>query len=717
MNKLVLIDGHALLHRAYHALPLLTTSKGELVNAVYGFSMILLRVLEELKPKWVVATFDRKGPTFRHAAFTAYKAHRVATPDELSNQQPRVSEILQTLNIPIFELDGYEADDLIGTIGKQASQNEKVDEVVIVTGDMDTLQLVGPKVKVYTARRGIMDTVMFDEKAVKERYNLSPTQLPDYKGLAGDASDNIPGVAGVGGVTASKLIAQYRTLENLYQNLDDLSEKQKKTLSEGEESAFLSRKLATIEKNVPIKLDLESCVLKNYSYSRAKELFQELEFKSLLSKLPDNGKVATSNRKQEQEELLAPLKEKTPLGEILAEMTKTGVLVDLKVLGKLSKEIEEKIVDLEKKIYSSIGHEFNLNSPKQLASVLYGELQLTPGKKKKTHPSTDSETLTTLLGTHPVIELILGYRELFKLKSTYIDALPPAVDPKDGRVRTQWRDDVARTGRLSSTNPNLQNIPSRGEWGQKIRSAFIAPPRCKLISADYNQIELRVMAHLSQDSELLKIFREGKDIHSETASWIFHKKPEEITKDERRVAKTVNFGVLYLMSPYGLSRALQIDPQAAAEFIERYYQRFARVKLYQEKILKEAYERGYLETITGFKRYFLELKSTNHALRSAGERMAANFPVQGSAADIIKQAMLAINYKLKTKPVPRSLSVVGNLKTKLVLQVHDELVFEVAENEVAVVSPIIKEEMENSFSLSVPLVVDLKVGKNWGEMN
>lgn len=708
MRRLVLIDGHALLHRAYHAIPVLTTSKGEQVNAVYGFTLIVLRVLDELKPEWVVGTFDRSAPTFRHTQYTGYKANRSAAPDDLHSQLPRVQEILKSLNIPIFELDGYEADDLIGTISRIAIEKNEVDEVIIVTGDMDATQLVGPKVKVYTARKGIADTVLYDEAAVKERYSLTPAQIPDYKGLAGDSSDNIPGVMGIGAVGAKKLISEYGSVEGLYKNLDKIPERMRKILSEGQESAFMSKELATIDQDAPISIDLASCRLHDYDYDNALKLLQELEFKSLIAKLPDYKNRQNNKELQEsgQSSLLVQ-EEKSPLVQILEEMKEVGVLVDCSIFEKLSKEIGEKIAEIEKNIYSEVGHEFNLNSPKQLSEVLYNELNLTPGKQKKTHPSTDNETLTMLIGAHPVIELILQYRELFKLKSTYIDSIPSCVTGEDKRVHADWRDDVARTGRLSSNNPNLQNIPVRGEWGQKIRSAFIAPTGYYLLSADYNQIELRVMAHLSQDPQLIKIFQEKKDIHTTTASWIFHKPEEQITKDERRVAKTVNFGVLYMMSAYGLSRSLQIDPKIAAEFIDSYYTRFAKVKEYQEKILKEAYEKGYLETITGFKRYFLELQSPNHILRNAGERMASNFPVQGSAADVIKQAMIDITKIIKEK----------KLKSRLIMQVHDELVFEVLEEEIKEVTPLIKERMENALPLIVPLIVDLKIGKNWGEMS
>jgi 5'-3' exonuclease len=710
VKQLILVDGHALFHRAYHAIPSLTTSKGELVNAVYGFASMLLRVIQDVGPEYIVVTFDTAAPTFRHQDYTGYKANRAAAPDGLHEQLPRVKEIVTSLNIPIFEVPGYEADDLIGTLARQATVDGVKDlEVYIVTGDRDAIQLVTDRVKVYTPGKSLSDVILYDIPKVKEKYGFSPRQLIDYKALAGDSSDNIPGVRGVGEVSATKMIQQFGSVEEIYKHLGELPERQRKLLAEDSENAYLSKKLATIDTQVPIKLDLEKCRVRDYDQDQVVKLFTDLEFKSLLPKLPKSDQVGFGLFEDGQKEKNGKAKadalpDQTPLVKVLKEMTEWGVLIDQKTLAAQSQALNTELTGIEKKIYETVGHEFNLNSPSQLAVVLYEELGLTPGKKKKTHFSTNQETLTSLIGAHPAIELLLTYRELFKLKSTYLDALPQLVG-EDGRIHTHWNAEGTRTGRLSSTNPNLQNIPVKGEWGSKIRMVFVAPKGSTLLAADYNQIELRVMAHMSQDPALVEIFKKNQDIHATTAAWIFSKKPAEVTRDERRAAKTVNFGVLYGQSAFGLAQQLKIDPKIAAKFIERYYTRFAGVKKYQEEILAFAKEKGYLDTLGGFRRYLLELQSPNYLLRQAGERMAINMPIQGTAADIIKQAMVNLDKIFKEK----------NLGTKMVLQVHDELVFEVPEIELEKVTPIIKKEMEEAMPLSVPVIVELKKGQNWGE--
>ncbi len=708
MSKLVLVDGHALFHRAFHAMPPLTTSKGELVNAVFGFTSMLLRVLDDIKPEYAVVAFDTKAPTFRHTEYTAYKAHRISAPEEMHQQLPRVKEIVDSLNIPIFVLEGYEADDIIGTLANQAGDLE----VFIVTGDRDALQLVNTHIKAYMPGKSLSDIIVYDGKKFEEKYGFKPKQLVDFKALVGDASDNIPGVAGIGEVSATKLIQEFETVEEIYKNIEKIPEKISKKLAEGAESAVLSKKLATIDTAAPIRLDLNKCILSDYDYNKVAQLFEELEFKSLLKRLPNSGKAV---KKQEihsdqaelfsSEEQINQVKDDlTDLDKVLREMEQYGVLVDKGYLEKLSKEVNNEIQTLEKEIYKSVGHEFNLNSPKQISEVLFGELGLTPVKKGKEHASTDEETLTELIGSHQVIELLLKYRELFKLKSTYIDALPPLLD-ENNRLHTHYHSDATKTGRLSSKDPNLQNIPVKGEWGIKVRDAFIAPKGSKLISADYNQIELRVMAHLSQDRALLDIFNKGEDIHTRTAAEILNKKPEEVTKDDRRVAKTVNFGIMYGISPFGLSRQLKIDRDSAKEIIDRYFEEFSGVKQWLETTLTDAYAKGYVETLSGFRRYLIELKQGNHRIRAAGERQAINAPVQGTAADIIKAAMIKLDGQLK------------KYKTKMILQVHDELVFETPEPEVEEIYPIIKSTMENTFKLDVPIVIESKIGQNWGEMN
>lgn len=699
------MDGNALLHRAFHAMPPLTTSSGELVNAVYGFTSMLLNALSTLKPDYLIAVFDAPGPTFRHQAYTQYKATRVKAPDGLYEQLPRIKEICGAMEIPIFEVPGYEADDIIATLTRQAK--ERV-EVIIATGDKDSYQLVDKNVKIFTPRKSFSDTVLVDEKGVEEKLGVKPAQIPDLKGLAGDPSDNIPGVRGIGNTGAAKLLQKYGTIEALYEHLDELPERINRLLADGAEEAMLSKSLATSDDHVPVKLDIELSRLSHYNKEKVIKLFHELEFRSLLSKLPE-ASAAYQNVPENQLPMFAETKETlhadSELQLVLRQMEESGVLLNLRVLDKLKADVDARISKLEADIYSALGHEFNLNSPKQLGEVLFDELKLPSGGKGKSGRSTAVEVLTTLKNAHPIVSLILSYRELFKLKSTYIDALPRLVG-KDGRLHTHFHDDVARSGRLSSTDPNLQNIPTRGDLGQEIRRAFVAPKGSVLLSADYNQIELRVMAHISGDPALQEVFSRGEDVHDRTAAWIFHKDPKKVTPDERRVAKTVNFGVLYGMSPYGLSQSLGIDTKTAAKFIERYYQRFSKVREWQESIKKLAYEQGFLTTLGGFKRYFLELQSSSHMQRAAGERMAINLPIQGTAADIIKKAMVTLAHELKDK----------HPKSRLILQVHDELILEVPGQELTQVAPLVCEIMQSSFDLKVPITVELKAGPNWADM-
>ncbi len=712
-KKLMLVDGHAVFHRAYHAMPPLTTSKGELVNAVFGFTSMLLRAIADIKPDYIAITFDTADPTFRHQEYTAYKAQRAVAPEELHEQLPRVKQVLEVLNIPVFELSGYEADDIIGTIVVQGSKIKDLD-IIIVTGDRDTLQLLRPKVKVYSPGKSFSDVVYYDEKIVKEKYGVDPEKLIDIKALAGDQSDNIPGVRGVGDVGATKLVQQFGSVEEIYKHLDEIPEKTRKLLEADAEAAVLSKKLGTIDTKTPIKLELKKCVLMDYDKNEAVKLFQALEFKSLLNKLPGikGVKLASDKTPEDQAGLFDKEKEQKTgtsdqLDGVLRKMEETGVLVDKSKLAKLSDEVNQKLSSIEKEIFKQVGHEFNLNSPKQLSGVLYDELHLEPERftRIKTHKSTDEATLSTLIGAHPVIELILQYRELFKLKSTYIDTLPNQIGP-DGRVHTHYHADATRTGRLSSKDPNLQNIPARGRWGEKVRSAFVVPKGHVLLSADYNQIELRVMAHMSGDRELKRIFEKGEDIHTQAAIALLGKKPKEVTKEDRRIAKIINFGIMYGISPYGLSQQLKIAPSEAKEIIDRYFARFPGVEDWIGSTLRDAYENGFVETLGGFKRYVLELRSNNQIVRKAGERIAVNSPIQGTAADIIKKAMVEISNKLEET----------SDKSKMILQVHDELVFEVPNGELRKVAKLVKEIMETSFELDVPLVVELKSGESWGQM-
>ncbi len=708
MKRLVLVDGNALLHRAYHATPPFTTSKGELVNAVYGFSSMILKALSELKPDFMAIAWDEKGPTFRHQAYTQYKATRPDSDEALDNQYKRVHEVAKAFNIPEFSLSGYEADDLIGTLALQATrpskggEKEKNLEIIILTGDRDIMQLIDKQVKVLMPRKTLADVGLYGVEEFVARYGFNPIQMIDYKALAGDVSDNIPGVAGIGDVSATKLIHRFETVEKIYdpKNLKTLPERMQKLLAEGAESAVMSKKLATLDLEAPIKLDLAACRVHDYDHDKALELFEELEFKSLINRLPGETK---------EQEIKISSKSATDLDlavtPVLEKMSKTGVLIDLKFLSKLSKGLKVQLVKIEQGIYSKVGHQFNLNSPKQLSQVLFDELKLPVVRKTKTGRSTDEATLSELSAAHPMIPLLLEYRQLFKLVSTYIDALPKSVG-EDGRVHSTFNVEGAVTGRLSSKDPNLQNIPIRGTLGGEIRKAFIAPKGKILLAADYSQIELRIMAHLADDPGLKKAFQEGLDIHSATAAKIFNVPVDQVTKEQRLVGKTMNFATLYGQGPHALSRQLGVDYQTARQYIVEYFEQFPKVKEWMQDTLEFGVKFGYVETLWGRKRYIPELQASNRMLKAAGERAAVNHPVQGTAADMIKRAMVEIEKAASP--------------CTLILQVHDELLFEctgsVNSPQAREAGKMIKEKMENALKLSLPVVVDLKIGPNWGEM-
>ncbi|MDO8576806.1 MAG: DNA polymerase I [Candidatus Daviesbacteria bacterium] len=733
MKRLVLVDGNALLHRAYHATPPFTTTKGELVNAVYGFSAMILKVISELHPEYLAIAWDEKGPTFRHQAYTQYKATRVATDEGLLSQYKRVHELAKAFNIPEFKLAGFEADDLIGTLAKQTEIETDL-ETIIVTGDRDIMQLINQKIKVFMPKKTLADVGLYGLEEFVAKYGFSPKQLIDYKGLAGDASDNIPGVAGIGDVTATKLIHQFGLIEDIYkaENLNTLPERTQKLLSEGAESAVMSKKLATLDLEAPIKLNLKECIVHDFDKEKVVKLFEELEFKSLISRLDgiargdsEEGVPARSRRSEAIEdarretELAGPrvIQDKltTDLDKavepVLKRMSETGVLVDRQFLSRFGKQLKVRLVSIEKEIYSKVGHEFNLNSPKQLSEVLFDELKLPVVRKTKTGRSTDEATLRELSSAHPVVPLFLEYRQLFKLVSTYIDALPKFVDGT-GRIHSTFNVEGAATGRLSSKDPNLQNIPVKGESGGEIRKAFMVPKGKVLLAADYSQIELRIMAHLASDPGLKKAFEQNLDVHTLTASKIFDVPIEKVTKQQRMVGKTMNFATLYGQGPHALSRQLEIPYELARQYIDEYFTEFPKVREWMEKILAFGYEKGFVETIWGRKRYIPELKVGNRMIRAAGERAAVNHPVQGTAADMIKKAMVEIDSSL------RGAKRRGNLPTscQMILQVHDELLFECDPKDVEETAQMVKEKMENALKLSVPVTVDLKIGPNWGEM-
>lgn len=860
-EKLFLLDGHSLAHRAFYALPLLQNKDGEYTNAVYGFARMLLRLIEDEKPDYMIVVFDRKEPTFRHKEYPDYKGNRKEMPEELGPQFPLIEEFLKGLNIATISKAGYEADDIIGTLAKKAEAEGM--EVRIVTGDRDSLQLVDDRINVLYTKRGISDIEKYDYKKVVEKYELEPEQLKDMKGLMGDSSDNIPGVPGIGEKTAISLLKEFSSLENLLANIDKVSgKKRKEQLTEFAEQARLSKVLGTIIVDVPLDIDFSECrtgepdndilipllerlefasIMEQYKRKEQidltdlslKELHTEKEIRSLFERIKGNGKMAfdlildnyeypvraevlgfflaldnkeiyslpfndnilelfselfadsslekyilhgkesfivlksrgislkgfvfepllctyllnpsdtlPSLEEQLRKELgliipdgvsdknkngiilsrMYELKEKLdkklseaglldlyneieiPLVEVLAELELNGIKIDQSYLESLSEKWEGELDSITREIYKCTGEEFNINSPKQLGFILFEKLGLPVIKKTKTGYSTSIEVLEELQDKHVIISLIMEYRQLAKLKSTYVDALPPLVNEKTGRLHTSFNQMVTATGRLSSTDPNLQNIPVRTEEGREIRKAFIPEGEdYLLLCADYSQVELRVLAHISGDENLIKAFRNGRDIHTETAAEIFGVSAEEVTLDMRRHAKVINFGIAYGMSSFGLARDLNISRKEAEDYIAKYFDRFPGVKEYMDEIIKKAETDGFVTTIFNRRRYIPEIKSRNIHRRNFARRTAINTPIQGSAADIMKKAMIDVYERLKRE----------KYRAKMLLQVHDELVFEVHKDDLEKTARMLKEEMENAVILKVPLLVDLSIGKNW----
>ncbi len=726
-KTLIILDANALIHRAFHALPEFRTPKGDLVNAVYGFTSILLKVFRELKPDYVAATFDVPGPTFREEVYEEYKAQRPKAPDELYAQIPRVQEVLRAFNIRIFEKEGFEADDLIGTIAKQAHRAQAYPalEVIIVSGDMDTLQLVDSGTKVYTMRKGIQDTVMYDTEAVKKRFGgLRPEQMNDYKGLRGDPSDNIPGIRGVGEKTAVQLLTDFGNMEKMYDALEKNSKKfapyskrMRDLILESKDQAFFSRELATIERDVPLEFSLEDLVWKNFDVHAAQKLFLEFGFRSLVARLPGSNEKLPNPTYEKIEQLykegvfsrdVYELEKK--LAPVLRAMEEVGIKIDKPYFFQLRNDIEKELGGLEAKIYKIAGSEFNINSPQQLSEVLFapapGGLGLSIKGLKKTPGgvvSTAAPELTKLHGKHAIIKELLQYRELQKLYSTYVGPLPESVDTK-GRVHTKFDQLGTATGRLSSSSPNLQNIPARGEWGVKIRKGFIPERGFQFIAFDYSQMELRLAAHIANDAKMKEFFDRREDIHTMTAAEVFGVRASDVTSQMRFRAKALNFGVLYGMGATGFALSANISRDEAQIFIDNYFVRFPAIRNYIEKTKELARKNGYVETIMGRKRYIPEMNSSHAGLRAQAERMAVNHPIQGSSADIIKMAMVEISDQLR----------VANCR--LLLQIHDELLFEVADGKIEETYPSIKDIMENVYKLSVPLDVDVSVGPSWGEL-
>lgn len=788
-KTLVLLDSHAIIHRGYHALPDFATSSGVPTGALYGLSSMLIGIIEKFNPDYIVACYDLPQPTYRHEAYKDYKAGRKKSDGELVEQLKSSRKIFESFNIPMYDKPGFEADDMLGTIVEQTKDIKNLN-IIIASGDMDTLQLVrGDEVQVFTLKKGIKDTVIYNEDAVVERFGFLPKYLPDYKGLRGDTSDNIIGIAGIGEKTATTLISHFNTVENLYKHLkkgDDEFKKLKisdriiELLTNGEEEANFSKMLATIRRDAPIDFKLPNTLWReSFDLKKAQAVFDEFEFRTLGSRLrgiieknnpntvslfeeepvediteeqrkkicialwvlnssltnpsyEDVLKYSKSKKYSEAEKYLLSEIEKQglsgilkdvewPLIPVIERMEKDGILLDKKYLKKLSDEYHAELNKLEKEIWIMAGREFNIDSPKQMSEVLFDEMKLGDNlgsvRLKKTASgarSTKESELEKLKGVHPIADKILEYRELSKLLNTYIDTLPNLTDDKD-RLHAIFLQTGTTTGRMSSQNPNLQNIPIKSELGRKVRGGFISDKGNVLLSFDYSQIELRIAAMVSGDKTLIEIFKEGQDVHTAVASRVFKVDESDVTKDMRRQAKVINFGILYGMGVNALKVNLGSTKDEAQSFYNEYFKTFSRLAEFLEETKRFAEQNGYTETLFGRRRYFEGIRSKLPFIRSAAERMAINAPMQGTSADIIKISMRKI-YDLINK---KGLSD----KVRLLLQVHDELIFEVEDNIdfIKKISIEIQNTMQNVLteeqSKGVPLLTSSNVGKNWGDMN
>ena len=903
---LIVMDGHAMVHRSFHAISvrgsLTVKATGEDITGVYGFTNVFLRALQDWSPTYCAIAFDTSAPTFRHLRFPNYKAQRAPTPPELRGQFGRVKQLMQSFGVPVFEVDGYEADDVIGTLCRQATA-QGVD-TVILTGDRDTFQLVSPSVRVDLSY-SVQERKVYNEAELATRYSgLTAAQQPDFKALLGDTSDNIPGVPRIGEKRAIGLLTEFQNLEGIYQHLEEVKPPSvKASLAENRELAFANRELMTINLDAPVELDLEASRFGNYDRKALVDLMTELEFFSIIDRLPvtagagDSPMTADAPRPQpaplgdyqavrteeELERMLAalweagsfsfdtettsldpfqadlvglsfsvepgkawyvpvghkegsqlplehvlaavrPLMESPDLGKcahnanydvsvlanhgvhcrnvdfdtmiaahlltkgalglknlalnvlgeemtpitkligtgrkqitfdqvdiesavpyaaadadmtgrlrdilsgqlddlglrplleelemplvpVLVNMQSHGIKVDAGALHEMSRDLNQQMQQVEQALYDSIGHTVNINSPQQLSDLLFKELGLPRTKRTKTGYSTDANSLDGLKGLHPVVDNILEYRQISKLKSTYVDALPEMINPRTGRIHTSYNQTGSATGRMSSSDPNLQNIPIRTELGRQVRKAFVAQdsPDWLLFSADYSQIELRVLAHLSQDPGLLEAFRRGEDIHSSTASLMFGVPINEVTSDNRRIAKVLNFGVIYGLSPHGIAQQTEFSREEGARFIEDYFSKYPRIQEYLENVKAKTRETQYVETVMGRRRYLPDINAANFNVRGAAERMAINMPIQGTAADIMKLAMIRVHRRLEEE----------KLQAKMLLQVHDELVFEVPQEELEAIKKVVFDEMPAALELDVTLKVDIKWGPTWGDM-
>ena len=773
---LALLDVHAILHRAYHALPDFRSSSGEPTGALYGLCTFLIKLVKDVKPDYIVACYDLPEPTQRHEVYADYKAGRKKPDDELIFQLEKSKDVFKAFNIPMYSSPGFEADDMLGTIVESLKNNSDID-IVIASGDMDTMQLVsGKKVQVYTLKKGIKDTILYNEDAVVERFGFDPKLLPDFKGLRGDPSDNIIGIPGIGEKTAQELILKFGSIEDIYKEIQNPKSKIQteikprilELLKSGEEEALFSKMLGTIRRDAPIYFVLPEKLWKEtVKMEDIQDLFGKLEFRLLGTRVAEalsldfpKGTplgneteseiaetklmlwVVDSNKTDPtREEILSFTRTKTitdakkvlektikdqglekiyeeiekPLSPICDEMKKVGIKIDLARLKDLGITYHEELERLEKEIWKIAGGEFNIASPKQLGEVLFVKLGLKPKNQKKTAGgkfSTKESELEKLREEHPVAGLILDYRELAKLLGTYIDTIPTQIGD-DERLHADFIQTGASTGRMSSANPNLQNIPNKTDLGREIRKSFIAEKGFSLVSFDYSQIEIRIAAFLSGDKKLIEIFRDGLDVHTAVASEVFGVDPAEVTKEMRAKAKVINFGVMYGMGVTALQKNIGTGREEAQQFLDGYFNKFSGLAEYLERIKRETAQKGYTETFFGRRRYFPEIRSKLPFMRAAAERMAINAPIQGTEADIIKLAMIKIDEFLSQKNIKN--------EARLLLQVHDELVYEIKEKLVESIAPEIKKIMENIIlpkeTHGVVCVANVSVGQNWGEMD
>ena len=878
-NTLIIIDGNSIINRAFYALPDMSNSDGLKTNAIFGFVRMMFKIIEDYQPTHMSVAFDKKAPTFRHKQYADYKAGRKKMPDELGQQLEPLKELLDKFNINRLELAGYEADDIIGTVAKLGEENNF--KVYIVTGDKDAIQLASHKTTTLITKKGVGEVEEYNYDSVVERYEMTPTQFIDLKGLMGDKSDNIPGVPGVGEKTGIKLLKQYSTIENLIEHTDELKGSIKKKIEENKELALMSKELATIITNVPLDIKLEDLEYGDYNKDDVIEKFKEFGFTSLISKLleMDGGETsikeevnlkvqhldnvedfiekAKANKKviidvigregnildkkvinvflsldgeeiyyinedelskiesllsdseikkhgydlkedyillkpyeielnamdfditiaeylidsksstsyecsaiamkyltrkiKSKEDLLGKgakakkfdeidfdelsaytadiintiacvypkmeekLKEtemdglfyhvEMPLVEVLGSMEYIGMKVDKDQLNELKEKFTTIINELENEIFKLAGEPFNINSPKQLGVILFEKLGLPVIKKTKTGYSTNAEVLEKLRDKHEIIDKITDYRQIVKLNSTYVEGLLKIINPKTGRIHSSFNQTITTTGRISSTEPNMQNIPVKTEMGRDIRKVFVADDNCKLVDADYSQVELRVLAHMSGDENMIDAFKHGEDIHSKTASQIFDVDIKDVTSKQRIEAKAINFGIIYGKTDFGLSQDLNIPVPTAKAYIESYFSKYPKIKEFMDNAVETATETGYATTILNRRRYIPEIKASNFIVRNQGKRFAMNAPIQGSAADIIKVAMVNVYNKLKE----------NEMKSKLILQVHDELIVEAVDEELELAEKIVREEMENAQSMDVKLDVDLNTGNSWYE--